>query len=52
MKESNKSEIEKGFGVSEGENKLISNNIFPIDTYSASALDEFNHIKGNMFIVK
>jgi len=31
---------------------LISNNIFPIDTYSVSALDEFNHIKGNMFIVK
>lgn len=50
--ESNKYEIEKVFGIPEGKNTVISNNIFTIDTYSASAVDEFNRVKGSMFIVK
>ncbi len=50
--ESNKYEIEKVFGIPENESTSNSNQVFTIDTYSASAVDQANRIKGSMFIIK
>ncbi|UJR20998.1 hypothetical protein I4U23_024098 [Adineta vaga] len=50
--ESNKYEIDKVYGIPEGENTVISNHIITIDSYSASAMDKLNRIKGSLFLVK
>ena len=51
--QSTKYEIEQVFGVPEPENPPSQpSSVFIIDTYSASALDSANRIKGSMFLVK
>jgi len=50
--ESNKYEIDKVFDIPDGENSVISNNIVTIDTYSPSAVDKYNRIKGGVFLDK
>lgn len=50
--DSNKYEIEHVFGIPEGDKAVTANRIITIDTYSASAMDQSERIKGSLFIVK